>query len=125
MTRHSETAPRPQSSISRRSSAASAVRSAILRSPEGLHRPGDAVEPGVEGGGHRRGLDRLGQGGEVAQIGKEQRGADGLPGAAAKRATRRSRPASAGPNGRIPAQPRTGLSGAGPIRDSVPLLTGA
>jgi hypothetical protein len=86
MTRHSETAPRPHSSISRRSSAASAVRSAILRSPEGLHRPGDAVEPGVEGGDHRRGLDRLGQGGEVAQIGKEQRGADGLPGAMAQRA---------------------------------------
>ena len=51
-----------------------------------MHRPGDAVEPGVEGGDHGRGLGRLGQGGEVAQIGIEQRGADGLPGAAAQRA---------------------------------------
>jgi len=54
--------------------------------PEGVHRPGDAVEPGVEGGDHRSGLRRLGQGGEVAQIGIEQRGADGLSGAAAQRA---------------------------------------
>ena len=51
-----------------------------------MHRPGDAVEPGVEGGDHRRGLRRLGERGEVAQIGTEQRGADGLPGAAAQRA---------------------------------------
>jgi hypothetical protein len=35
---------------------------------------------------HRRGLGRLGQGGEVAQIGIEQHGADGLSGAAAQRA---------------------------------------
>ena len=35
--------------------------------PEGVHRPGDAIEPGVEGGNHRRGLGRLGQGGEAAQ----------------------------------------------------------
>ena len=54
--------------------------------PEGVHRPGDAVEPGVEGGDHRRGLRRLGQRGEVAQIGTEQCRADGLPGAAAHRA---------------------------------------
>ena len=47
---------------------------------------GDAVEPSVEGGDHRRGLRRLGHGGEVAQIGREQHGADGLPGAAAQRA---------------------------------------
>jgi hypothetical protein len=53
---------------------------------ESVHRPGDTVEPGVEGGDHRRGLRRLGQGGEVAQIGTEQRGADGLPDAAAQRA---------------------------------------
>ena len=33
--------------------------------------------------------------------------------AAEKRATRRSRPASAAPNGRVPAQPSTGLSAAG------------
>ena len=53
---------------------------------EGVHRAGDAVEPGVEGGDHRHGLGRLGQGGEAAQIGIEQCGADGLAGAAAQRA---------------------------------------
>ena len=51
-----------------------------------MHRPGDAVEPGVEGGDHRRGLRRLGERGEVAQIGAEQCGADRLSGAAAQRA---------------------------------------
>jgi hypothetical protein len=54
----------------------------VYRIPKGVHRPGDAVEPGIEDGDHRRGLRRLGQGGEVAQIGTEQRGADGLPDAA-------------------------------------------
>ena len=53
---------------------------------EGMHRPGDPVEPGVEGGDHRRGRRRLGERGEAAQIGIEQRGADGLAGAAAQRA---------------------------------------
>jgi hypothetical protein len=53
---------------------------------EGVHRSGDAVEPRIEGVNHRRELGRLGQGGEVAQIGTEQRGADGFPGAAAQRA---------------------------------------
>ena len=53
---------------------------------EGVHRPGDAVEPGVEGGNHRCRLRRLGERGEVAQIGTEQRRADGLSAAAAQRA---------------------------------------
>jgi hypothetical protein len=38
------------------------------------------------GGDHRRGLGRLGQAGEVSQIGRKQRGADRLPSAAARRA---------------------------------------
>ena len=36
---------------------------------EGMHGAGDAVEPGVESGDHRRGGCGLGQGGETAQIG--------------------------------------------------------
>ena len=52
-----------------------------------MHRPGDAIEPGVEGSDRRRRLRRLGERGEVAQIGTEQRGADRLSGAAAELAT--------------------------------------
>jgi hypothetical protein len=53
--------------------------------PKACTAPRDAVEAGIEGGDHRRRLGRLGQRGEVAQIGAEQRGADGLAGAAAQR----------------------------------------
>jgi hypothetical protein len=52
--------------------------------PEGVHRPGDAIEPGVEGGNRRRGLRRLGERREAAQIGAEQRGLDGLADTAAQ-----------------------------------------
>ena len=62
---------------------------------EGVHRAGDAVEPGVEHGDHRRRLGRLGEHGEVAQIGAEQRGADRLPGASAQCAGLDSRGAAA------------------------------
>jgi hypothetical protein len=51
-----------------------------------VHRAGNAVEPGVERGDDGGGLGRLGESGEVAQIGAEQRGADRLAGATAYRA---------------------------------------
>src|SRR3546814_1723716 len=50
-----------------------------------MHGPGDAVEPGVQRSDHCRRLRRLRERGEVAQVGREQYRADGLPGAAAQR----------------------------------------
>ena len=67
---------------------------------EGVDRAGDAVEPGVERRDDRRGRIALGQRGEAAQIGIEQRGLDGLadvapqadPPAPAPRCAGRDRP---------------------------------
>ena len=56
---------------------------------EGVHRAGDAVEPGVEGGDHRRRRRRLGERGEAAQI-----GADAARREWSRRTPRRSGPAS-------------------------------
>ena len=53
---------------------------------EGVHRPGNTVEPGIERGNHLPRLGRFGERGEAAEVGAEQHGADRLPAAPPQRA---------------------------------------
>src|SRR5215472_7486653 len=60
-----------------------------------MHRASNTVEPSIEDSNYLPRLRRLGEGGEVAQIGREQYGTDRLTGAAAQRS--RLHPSSAAP----------------------------